>query len=105
MKGSPMLRNFGISPVREEETIVSQEKTKADASLVNTANAGNTTVAAIEYAAPDQTIEKEKDTEKKEKPETDEDRNPSFDKKEQRRMNRENRKKARAYRRSLRRKK
>ena len=101
MKGTPMLRNFGISPLREED-IVTQTKTTADAGLVNTANAGNTTVAAIEYEAPDQTIKKEKKKEKKEKAETDEDKNPSFDEEEQKRMNKENRKKARAHRRSQR---
>ena len=83
MKGTPMLRNFGVSPLREEESIVNQTRVKADTGLVNTANAGNTTVAAIEYKAPDQTIERLK--------------------KEERRKNRENRKKARANRRSQRR--
>ena len=97
MKGTPMLRNFGVSPLREEESIVNQTRVKADTGLVNTANAGNTTVAAIEYKAPDQTIEKEK-----EEPECNEECQERL-KKEERRKNRENRKKARANRRSQRR--
>tara|TARA_R110002096_G_scaffold402007_1_gene599125 strand:- start:910 stop:1227 length:318 start_codon:yes stop_codon:yes gene_type:complete len=99
MKGTPMLRNFGVSPLREEESIVNQTRVKADTGLVNTANAGNTTVAAIEYKAPDQTIEKEK-----EGPECNEEcQERKRLKKEERRKNRENRKKARANRRSQRR--
>ena len=101
MKGTPMLRNFGVSPLREEESIVNQTRVKADTGLVNTANAGNTTVAAIEYKAPDQTIENLKE---KEGPECNEEcQERKRLKKEERRKNRENRKKARANRRSQRR--
>jgi len=34
MKGTPMLRNFGVSPLKQED-IVSQQRITADASLVS----------------------------------------------------------------------
>jgi len=105
MKGTPMLRNFGVSPLREEEEekkpVVAQTRVKAEANLVDAANTGNVTVPAIDYSVDNKKIEKKEIGEVK-KRETDKDRNPSYDRKEQRRMNRENRRKARAYRRSQR---
>ena len=106
MKGTPMLRNFGVSPLREEEEpVVAKTRVKAEENLVAAANTGNVTVPELDYsidALP--TDKKETGKEKKKNPpkETDKDRNPSYEKKEQRRMNRENRRKARAYRRSQR---
>mgnify|MGYP003639364444 CR=1 FL=1 len=102
MKGSPMLRNFGVQSPLREDVVVADTRISADKNLVAAASTGNVAVPEIDYKVETKAIDfgdggKDKDDDKKE---THKDRNPSFDKKEQRRMNRENRKKAKAYKKS-----
>ena len=56
MKGTPMLRNFGISPLREEESIVAQTRTTADENLVAASQSQQGTVTQPDFEIKKQEI-------------------------------------------------
>ena len=105
VKGTP-LHKASIAKAKTE-SIVAQTRTQADGSLVGAGDAlGKSYIpAAIDYSTKTKATDiRSRGGEEKKRKETDKDRNPSFDRKEQRKMNRENRRKARAYKKSQRKK-
>tara|TARA_R110001592_G_C13119466_1_gene745704 strand:- start:1346 stop:1675 length:330 start_codon:yes stop_codon:yes gene_type:complete len=67
MKGSPMLRNFGISPLREEESIVAQTRTTADENLVAASQSQQGTVTQPDFEIKKEEIIFDDDGKKKKK--------------------------------------